>query len=86
VVVRLQEIQKELNFTVPGLVYDNNPDKLESSYGTLLPVMIKAIQDLSLKNNLLFKEIEKISITNELLFTEIKDLKNEICILKNKNI
>lgn len=29
------------------LVYDPNPDRMEASYGRLLPVMVKAIQELS---------------------------------------
>jgi hypothetical protein len=29
------------------LVYDENPEKLEASYGKLLPIMVKAIQELS---------------------------------------
>lgn len=29
------------------LVYDANPEKLEASYGKLLPIMVKAIQELS---------------------------------------
>ena len=32
-----------------NLVYDENPDKLEASYGRLVPVLVKAIQDLSAK-------------------------------------
>jgi hypothetical protein len=32
-----------------GLVYDENPDKLEASAGKLLPVLVKAIQELSTK-------------------------------------
>ena len=31
------------------LVYSNNPEKLEASYGRLVPVLVKAIQDLSAK-------------------------------------
>ena len=31
------------------LVYDKNPDKLEASYGRLVPVLVKAIQELSAK-------------------------------------
>lgn len=31
------------------LVYDENPDKLEASYGRLVPVLVKAIQELSAK-------------------------------------
>jgi len=30
-------------------VYDKNPDKLEASYGRLVPVLVKAIQELSAK-------------------------------------
>jgi len=28
------------------LVYDENPDKLEMSYGKLVPILVKAIQEL----------------------------------------
>ncbi len=31
------------------LVYESNPDKLEATYGRLIPVLVKAIQDLSAK-------------------------------------
>jgi hypothetical protein len=31
------------------LVLDNNPNKLEASAGHLLPVLVKAIQELSAK-------------------------------------
>jgi hypothetical protein len=30
-------------------VYDANPEKLEASYGKLIPVLVKAIQELSAK-------------------------------------
>jgi len=32
-----------------NLVYDENPEKLEATYGRLIPVLVKAIQDLSAK-------------------------------------
>lgn len=31
------------------LVYDENPEKLEASYGKLIPILVKAIQDLTAK-------------------------------------
>jgi hypothetical protein len=31
------------------LVYDENPEKLEASYGKLIPILVKAIQELSLE-------------------------------------
>jgi len=41
----LKETQEKLG-VVPNLVNDSNPEKLLASYGTLLPVMVKAIQEL----------------------------------------
>jgi hypothetical protein len=38
---------KELDDEHLGLVYSENPEKLEASYGRLIPVLVKAIQDLS---------------------------------------
>jgi hypothetical protein len=35
------------------LVYDSNPEKLEASYGKLLPILVKAIQELAAKVELL---------------------------------
>ena len=45
----LQEIDNE-NLK---LVYDNNPEKLEASYGRLVPVLVKAIQELKAEIELL---------------------------------
>ena len=42
----LKQVQIDTGITIPGLVYDANPEKLEASYGKLLPVLVKAIQDL----------------------------------------
>jgi trimeric autotransporter adhesin len=32
-----------------GLVYEENPEKLEASYGKLIPILVKAIQELTAK-------------------------------------
>jgi hypothetical protein len=45
----LQQTQQDTGITIPGLVYESNPDKLEASYGKLIPVLVKAIQDLQLE-------------------------------------
>ena len=43
----LQEAQKDSEFL--DLVMDSNPDKLEAKQGNLIPVLVKAIQELSAK-------------------------------------
>ena len=42
----LQSCQTETE-VIPGLVFTGNPDRLEAAYGKLLPVMVKAIQELT---------------------------------------
>ena len=37
---------------------DDNPDKLEAKYGNLLPIAIKAIQELSAQNAELTTRLE----------------------------
>jgi hypothetical protein len=41
----LQEVDDEYT----RLVYESNPEKLEATYGRLIPIMAKAIQELSAK-------------------------------------
>ena len=45
-----QEVQSVDNELL-RLVYDSNPEKLEMSYGKLVPILVKAIQELSNKIN-----------------------------------
>lgn len=40
------------------LVYEENPEKLEASYGKLVPILVKAIQEMSSKMSSLEKELE----------------------------
>ena len=42
----LKQAQEEIGIILPNLVNENNPDKLEASYGTLIPVLVKAIKEL----------------------------------------
>jgi len=50
----LKDTQEEVGLSETlKLVYETNPDKLEASYGKLVPILVKAIQDLS-------KELEDI--------------------------
>jgi hypothetical protein len=43
-----------------GLVSESNPDRLEASYGRLLPIMVKAMQELSAEIAELKTEIEQL--------------------------
>ena len=45
----LKKVQEQTGIEIPGLVYELNPDKLEAGYSKLLPVLVKAIQELSAK-------------------------------------
>lgn len=42
----LQEVSKEYDADWVGLVLDTNPEKLEASPGKLIPIIVKAIQEL----------------------------------------
>lgn len=43
----LYQAQIDTGITVPNLVSTENPEKLEASPGTLLPILVRAIQELS---------------------------------------
>jgi hypothetical protein len=45
----LKAAQESTGVSIPGLVYENNPDRLEAGYGKLIPVLVKAIQELNAK-------------------------------------
>ena len=68
----LQQVQKDTGITIPNLVYESNPDRLEASYGTLVPVLVKAIQDLSKQSKDAIQELSQ----------QIQDLKTIIDTLK----
>jgi hypothetical protein len=54
----LQSAQVAADANYLGLVYDENPEKLEASAGKLLPVLVKAIQELSAKVETLEAKLE----------------------------
>jgi hypothetical protein len=67
----LQSAQQITGVNIPGLVYENNPDRLEAGYGKLLPIMVKAIQELSAERPIIMKIIQELS-------AEVADLKAQI--------
>jgi hypothetical protein len=60
-----------------NLVLKNNPDKWEATYGNLLPVIVKAVQELKNENDQLKSEVESLKSVKEQL-AEIESLKEEL--------
>jgi hypothetical protein len=58
----LQAAQEAVGANYLGLVYDENPERLEASAGKLVPVLVKAIQELSEEVNNLKEELNKLKI------------------------
>jgi hypothetical protein len=61
----LDEVQTTENAEWLKLVLKDNPEKWEATPGNLLPVMVKAIQELKAENDELKKEIENLKSINE---------------------
>ena len=53
----LKQVQIDTGVHIPGLVFEANPDKMEASYGKLLPVLVEAIQDLKREMDVLRKDV-----------------------------
>ena len=63
----LDEVQTNENAEWLNLVLKDNPEKIEASYGNLLPVMVKAMQELKTENDMLKDRLSKFEqIVNEL--------------------
>lgn len=53
----LQSAQRDHGVTLPGLVHDVNPDRLEAAPGTLIPVLVKAVQELQAQIDVLKQQL-----------------------------
>jgi len=58
----LKATQEEENASFLNLVYESNPEKLEASYGKLLPILVKAIQEMNTEIKSLKEEILTLKI------------------------
>ena len=47
----LQTAQKENDADYLNMVMDENPDRLEASYGKLVPILVQAVKELTAKVN-----------------------------------
>ena len=72
----LQQVQKDTGMKIPNLVYESNPEQLEASYGTLLPLLVKSIQELS-------HEIKDGERNQSLLINEIQRLQERLLVVEN---
>jgi hypothetical protein len=58
-----QDLQSALStesLTVPGLVIDTNPSRLEATYGKLIPVLVASIKELTSKIDALQSEVSNL--------------------------
>ncbi|MBK6774133.1 MAG: tail fiber domain-containing protein [Ignavibacteria bacterium] len=81
----LDQVQTTQNADWLNLVLKSNPDRMEASYGNLLPVMVKAIQDLKTENDELREEIGLLKTTNEKI-VKLEQMLNELTYLKRASL
>jgi hypothetical protein len=70
----LDEVQMSENAEWLNLVLKDNPEKLEATSGNLLPIIVKAIQDLKKENDELKNRLMKFEQMQNTLTTEIQKL------------
>jgi hypothetical protein len=73
----LDEVQKTQNAEWLNLVLKDNPEKLEATPGNLLPIMVKAIQELKIENDELKEKLIKFEQMQSFLVSEIEKLKSK---------
>jgi hypothetical protein len=59
-----------------NLVLKDNPEKWEATYGNLLPVMVKAIQELKTENDELKEKLAKFEEMQNVMAGEIEEMKS----------
>jgi hypothetical protein len=74
----LDTVQTTENAEYLNLVLKDNPEKIEATPGNLLPIVVKALQDLRTENVELKSELE-------LLKTQMAEIKNEFSLHAPKN-
>lgn len=60
-----------------NLVLKTNPDRLEATSGNLLPIIVKALQELKVANDSLAARLTMSDRVQQQLLTELKQLKSE---------
>ena len=68
----LDSAQTIANAEWMNLVLKDNPEKWEATSGNLLPVVVKAVQELKTENDELKKENERLELNNEKLTSDVE--------------
>jgi len=74
----LDEVQTTQNAEWLNLVLKDNPEKLEATPGNLLPIMVKAIQELKIENDELKSQNNKIEEKNNQLEEKNNQLEEKL--------
>jgi hypothetical protein len=74
----LDTVQMSSNAEWLNLVLKSNPNKLEATSGNLLPIIVKAIQDLKKENDQLKAKNEIAQVVNENLKTTTAELNDRL--------
>ncbi len=74
----LDSVQNEFNAPWLKLVLKDNPDKWEATYGNLLPVVVKAVQELKSENDRLKQENETLALE----VRKLKDIEQRVAMLE----
>ena len=72
----LDEVQTGENADWLNLVLKDNPEKWEATYGNLLPVMVKAIQELKTENDELKNKLAKFEEMQSMMAVEIEKMRS----------
>ncbi len=80
----LDKVQTEEHATWLHLVLKSNPNKLEATAGNLLPIIVKAIQDLKKENDELKVKNENFQAANNKLETAADELKTSNAALNER--
>ncbi len=81
----LDEAQTTENAEWLNLVLKDNPEKWEATPGNLLPIMVKAIQELKAENDELKKEVNDLKTVKEKL-AELEQMVNGFVKVENANL
>ena len=71
----LDASQQKFNAEYLNLVYKTSPDKWEATYGNLLPVIVKSIQELSAQKDKEIDELKSKVKELEILVNKILEIK-----------